>query len=146
MHKHVFPPKPREIIGFVLLAVLMGLCNVAGIGGGAIDVPLVMLFFQFSIVEAIAISNMIILMGTIARYIYKWRQMNPSKPQVVLVDYSLATVMMPITLAGSQIGVMLILSTFPPILIQGLLEGLLIFLACNSIFKGCQLRKTENLV
>lgn len=69
-----------EIIGFILLAVLMGLCNVAGIGGGAIDVPLVMLFFKFSINEAIAISNMIILMGTVARYIYKWREMNPNKP------------------------------------------------------------------
>jgi uncharacterized membrane protein YfcA len=58
----------------------MGLCNVAGIGGGAIDVPLVMLFFKFSTKEAIAISNMIILFGTVARYIYKWGDMNPNKP------------------------------------------------------------------
>lgn len=84
-----------------MLAVLMGLCNVAGIGGGAIDVPLVMLFFKFSIIEAIAVSNMIILMGAFTRFIYKWSEFNPNKPKVVLVDYSLATIMMPVTLAGS---------------------------------------------
>ena len=144
MHKPVFPPQVKEIIGFVLLAVLMGLCNVAGIGGGAIDVPLVMLFFHFSIKEAIALSNMIIFMGTVARYLYKWNEMNPDKPRVVLVDYSMAAVMMPITLAGSQVGVMLILTTFPPVLIQGLLEFLLIFLTCNSLLKGWRMRKEEN--
>ena len=100
-HKRLLPAQPLEIAGFFVLGIIMGLCNVAGIGGGAIDVPLVMLFFKFSIKEAIAISNMIILFGTLARYIYKWNDMNPNKPQVVLVDYSLATIMLPITLAGS---------------------------------------------
>ena len=36
-HKNVFPSKGLEWVGYVLVAVLMGLCNVAGIGGGAID-------------------------------------------------------------------------------------------------------------
>jgi hypothetical protein len=36
-HKPVFPTYAREWGGYVTVAILMGLCNVAGIGGGAID-------------------------------------------------------------------------------------------------------------
>lgn len=36
-HKDVFPSQWLEWIGYIIVAVLMGLCNVAGIGGGAID-------------------------------------------------------------------------------------------------------------
>lgn len=47
MHKPVLPTFAMEDVGFVVLAFTMGLCNVAGIGGGVIDVPIVMLFFKF---------------------------------------------------------------------------------------------------
>lgn len=125
-----------EMSGFVTLAVLMGLCNVAGIGGGAIDTPIVMLFFKFSIVEAIAITNLIIFFGAVTRFLYNFNERHPDKPHVVIVDYPLATIMMATTLAGSQIGAMFILRTFPSILIQSVLELLLILLAVNSFMKA----------
>ncbi len=95
----------------------MGLCNVAGIGGGVIDVPLVMLFFKFGTRQAIALSNMIIFMGTVTRFIYYFNERNPNKPHVVLVDYSLASIMMATTLAGNQIGIAFVLNVFPPLII-----------------------------
>ena len=90
-----------EISGYFTLAVLMGLCNVSGIGGGALDIPVVMLFFKYSLVEAIAITNLIIFFGAITRFVYNYNEKQPDKPHVVLVDYPLATIMMAITLAGS---------------------------------------------
>ena len=36
-HKNVLPILGREWGGYSLVAILMGLCNVAGIGGGSID-------------------------------------------------------------------------------------------------------------
>lgn len=36
-HKPVFPPLPLEYGGYITVAIMMGLCNVGGIGGGAID-------------------------------------------------------------------------------------------------------------
>ena len=36
-HKGVFPIAGREWGGYFLVMILMSLCNVAGIGGGAID-------------------------------------------------------------------------------------------------------------
>ena len=97
----MFPSFAIEDIGFFTLAMLMGLCNVAGIGGGAIDVPIVMLFFRFSTKQAIALSNMIIFMGAVVRFIYNFNDKNPSKPGVVVVDYSIATVIMATTLVGN---------------------------------------------
>ncbi len=46
-HKPVFPTYGREWGGYVTVAILMGLCNVAGIGGGAIDQPIMQMFFKF---------------------------------------------------------------------------------------------------
>ena len=36
-HKPVFPAQPLEYGGYITVAIMMGLCNVGGIGGGAID-------------------------------------------------------------------------------------------------------------
>ena len=46
-HKPVFPTFGREWGGYITVAILMGLCNVAGIGGGAIDQPIMQMFFKF---------------------------------------------------------------------------------------------------
>ena len=76
-HKPVFPIQGREWAGYVVVTVLMALCNVAGIGGGAIDQPIVQIFFKFQIKQAIAISSMVILMAACARYIYTMPQRHP---------------------------------------------------------------------
>jgi hypothetical protein len=48
-HKHVFPIFPKEWGGYITVTLLMALCNVAGIGGGAIDQPIMQVFFGFEI-------------------------------------------------------------------------------------------------
>lgn len=70
--------------------------------------------------------------------------MSPVKPKVVLIDYGLACVMMPTTLAGSQIGTQLILNTFPSLVIQVLLVGLLAFLSWNALTKAVAITRKEN--
>jgi uncharacterized membrane protein YfcA len=74
-----------------------------------------------------------IVTSTIFRFIYQFKQKNPMKPQMTLIDYGLASIMMPATLAGTQLGGSIILKTFPGALIQILLECLLIFLTINSV-------------
>ena len=102
----------------------MALCVVAGIGGGGIAVALVIAFFKFTTKPAVAISSFSILVNAIMRYIYNWRTKHPSKHGMVLIDYSLATIMSPTTLAGSQIG-SIVLKVFPALYIQVLLTLLL---------------------
>jgi len=59
--------------GYFVITILMTLCNVAGIGGGAIDQPIMQTFFKFEIKESIALSSFVIFMAATARYIYSLR-------------------------------------------------------------------------
>ena len=100
-HKDVFPTDMIEMIGVFTFAFVMALCTVAGIGGGGIAISLVIAFFNFTTKPAVAISSMSILVCTAMRFIYNFRTMHPEKKGVILIDYSLVTIMMPTTIAGS---------------------------------------------
>lgn len=95
-----------EIIGIVVLAILMMLCTVAGIGGGGVTVPLLSVFFSFEFKEATAISGFSILICSITRYFYNFKQKHPEK-NAVAIDYGLAIVMLPTVMMGSFIGVIM---------------------------------------
>lgn len=86
---------------------------------------------------------MVILMSSGARYIYSLKTKNPDKPHSVVVDYSLATIMISTVLAGSQIGDTFFLKVFPSLIIQISLEILLLFLAVQSLFKARDISKAE---
>jgi uncharacterized membrane protein YfcA len=74
-------------------------------------------FFKFEIKESIALSSFVIFMASVGRYFYSIRQRHPEKPHTVVVDYSLATIMISTTLAGSQLGSKLFLRAFPSLII-----------------------------
>ena len=103
-HKSVMLPELSEIAGLFTFAFVMALCTVAGIGGGGIAISLIIAFFKFTTKPAVAISSFTILVCTIMRFWYNFKSKNPEKPGMILLDYSLASVMMPTTLAGSPFG------------------------------------------
>jgi len=106
----------------------LALCTVSGIGGGAIDFSMLIAFFKFETKPSVAISSFVILICTIMRFFYNFKVRNPEKPGMNVLDYSLASIMMPTTLAGSQIGSYL-LRWFPSLYIQVALTLLLVFLS-----------------
>jgi uncharacterized membrane protein YfcA len=79
----------------------MACCTVAGIGGGGIATSLLLAFWFLPSKEAIAISTMTILVCSAMRYVYNIKTMHPLKKHMNLIDYGIACVMMPLTLAGS---------------------------------------------
>ena len=132
-----------EYFGMLAFMIVMALCQVAGIGGGGLDEPLNMAFFKFNTKEAVGLSSFIILLCTICRTVYTFKARNPDEPNQVVVDYSLAVIMMPTTLAGSQIGV-LVLHTSPAVVIQTLLTLTMALLAYQSYRKAKQIMKKED--
>ena len=113
----------------------MALCVVAGIGGGGIAVSMLIAFFKFDTKPAVAISSFSILVCTTMRFFYNFKTRHPEKPQMNVLDYGLASIMMPTTLSGSQIGGY-ILQIFPALYIQIALTLLLGFLSFNTFMKG----------
>jgi len=47
VHKDVYPILSKEIIGLFVFAIIMALSNIAGIGGGGVAVPMIIIFFSF---------------------------------------------------------------------------------------------------
>ena len=94
----------------------MALCTVAGIGGGGVANSMLIYFFKFETKPAVAISSFSILVCTTMRFFYNFRVRHPERPHVNVLDYGLASIMMPTTLAGSQIGGYILLM-FPSYLI-----------------------------
>ena len=115
-----------EVVGIVVLSLLMMLRTVAGIGGGGVTVPLLSVFFTFEFKEATAISGFSILICSITRYIYNFKQKHPEK-NAVAIDYGLAIVMLPTVMMGSFVGAIMSVM-LPDLILQILLTLLLAFL------------------
>ena len=142
-HKKVFPVENLEIGGLFVFTFIMALSNVAGVGGGGVAIPIVMSMFHFTTKPAIAISSFSIFATTIARFILNFKEKHPEKENVVSIDYDLVAIMMPTTLAGAQIGA-LILVSFPSLYIQVILTLMLLFLAIQSLQKAIKMTRQEN--
>ena len=83
----------------------MALSTIAGIGGGGVVTPMCMTFFVFGTKKAIAISGFSILVCSFVKFFMSLRSKHPKK-DTVLIDYGLATVMLPTVLMGSLTGVL----------------------------------------
>jgi uncharacterized membrane protein YfcA len=145
VHKGVFPELGIEIGGLFVLIALKILCTMAGVGGGGIVTPLCMVFYGFTTKDAVAVSAFATFAATFGSFLTSFKNRHPEKKGVVLLDYGLTCIMMPTTLAGAQIG-SLILVVFPAPIIQICLTLMLIALGLQSLRKGIQIRKKENAV
>jgi uncharacterized membrane protein YfcA len=126
-----------EIIGLFLFMVVKSMSNIGGIGGGGITLPIIMIFFGFETKQAIALSSFSILLSTTSSFIVNWKEKHPEKPFVHVIDYGLVSVMLPTTLAGSQIGAFFLV-TFPDVFIH---ISLTVILAIISIQSFCLAKK-----
>ena len=129
-HKDVFPVYSREFLGLLVLSLLMALSTVAGIGGGGVVTPMCMTFFTFSTKHAISISGFSILVCSLVKFVMCINQKHPQKDCVV-IDYGMATIMLPTVLMGSLMGVLFNVM-LPALLLQAILTLLLFFLALQS--------------
>ena len=122
----MFPIVGMEFIGLFLLIVVMSISTVGGIGGGGIVIPFCMTFFGFSTKGAIALSGFTIFTCSVARFLFNINEKHPEK-DAVQIDYGLATIMLPIVMMGSMIGVLANI-ILPSMLLQIFLTALLILL------------------
>lgn len=121
----------------------MALSNIAGIGGGGVAVPLLIGFFHLNTKPAIAISSFNIAITTMTRFILNFHRKHPEKPNVAVVDYNIATIMMPTCLAGAQIGAFMLV-TFPALIIQILLTLTVAALTLQTYQRALIITEEEN--
>jgi uncharacterized membrane protein YfcA len=142
-HKPLFPMTGQEVVGSFVFALVMLLSNVGGIGGGGVAIPLVMVFFNFSMKPAIAISSFSIMCATLARFFFNFNERHPEKPGCTSIDYGMTNVMMPLILIGSLVGAYVYVA-FPDLVLQISLTLLLFVLMCESGRKFVETYKKES--
>ena len=101
-------------------------------------------FFHLETKPAIALSSFLIFVTGLSTFLLNFKSKHPEKPNMVLIDYNIVTIMVGTTLAGSHIGAMLLV-VFPPLIIQVLLMITLIALFFNTLYQAITLTKKENL-
>ena len=80
----------------------------AGVGGGAIIIPVLIIICEFSPYYAIPLSNTAIFGGAIVRFLMQITDCHPN-PQVkyrTLIDFPCISLLLPAALAGTTLGVM----------------------------------------
>lgn len=144
IHKNVFPANALEIGGVILLPLLLGFANNGGVGGGGLIIPVCIAMFGFNTIQSIALSNFVIFVGAIVRYLgFSIKQDHPEKPATI-VDYNLVAIMLPLVLCGSFVGVM-ISNIMPEAVLTMILAILLFYLTYDSLSKAIGLWKKESI-
>ena len=104
----------REIVGSILLPPLIAIANVGGIGGSIILVPICFSLFGFTTQESVPIAMFMVSVACIIRFVFFTRKQRHPTRDATVIDYNLLSIMFPIVMIGSYLGVFLnlILSMF----------------------------------
>lgn len=141
-HKNFFPIFPKEILGIVLFVILAVLSGLAGMGGGSILVPILLIFFTFTTKEAINLANVFTFFSGTIKFAISLRTRHPKIKHRTIIEYNMVLILIPSMLLGSFIG-----STVSP-MIPELLQMIcmivvLILAGIDSINKTMALFKKE---
>lgn len=93
-----------ELQGLVLIIILGSLSIACGLGGGIITLPLLLIFFRLETKQAVAITNLIVLINSFTKYVSALEQNDPLKPSKKLIDYQMLLIFNPILVASTVIG------------------------------------------
>ena len=134
-HKDIWPFTTMEWIGnFVTFLVLL-VSNCGGLGGGGAIIPVMLLFYGFDAKQSIGISNASICMASICRYLINFNKTHPLKEgKGILVDYNIASLMLPMIVVGATTGVM-INKILPPIIVSVVFTLLISFFTFTTFKK-----------
>ncbi|KAJ5074171.1 sulfite exporter taue/safe [Anaeramoeba ignava] len=131
------------IVGSLLIAIFSLMAAGAGIGGGVLFVGIFYLVLRYSSSLAVPLSNFAIFGGAIPIFFVNFRRKNPivDKP---LIDYDIALLAQPMTLAGTTIGVLANV-LLPEWINEGLLFLMLVLISYRSTKKAISKYKSESL-
>ncbi len=125
----------------MVLPIILGLAQAAGVGGGGILVPFCIIFFGFDTKEAVALSAFCLYIAALTRWFFNWKERHPEK-DATSIDYGLATIMLPTEMLGALIGVFINI-TLPSVVLMVALTILLLLLFLVSVRKALFLYREE---
>lgn len=123
--RKAFTYDSKEVFGIFLIVFISMVANAGGLGAGAVIIPVYSYIYDFSPTDAIPLSKITIFAGAIVNLVLSWRERDTKRPNKFQINYNLAAVIIPLLMAGTQIGVILSRFLPPAIIITGLVSYLL---------------------
>ena len=142
VHKGIFSDWKKEIIGIICIAIGSALSNAGGTGGGGLLIPILLLILKFYTHEAIPISKLMIFTGALTSFLLGFRQKHPFRNSIT-IDYDIPTLLVPMLLFGTMVGVTLN-KVMPPWLILVCLTLVLVVNTYKTLKKARSLYMAEN--
>jgi uncharacterized membrane protein YfcA len=143
VHESIFPTNLYEIFGLVLIVLISMLANLGGIGGGEVIVSVYIYFFQYSIREAVPLSKVTIFAGALLNFWVNCDRRMEGNPNAFLIDHKLISLIVPMMLAGTTVGVAFT-NSFPSAVILILITTLVLKYTFNMTLKARKLYLLEN--
>jgi len=144
LHKQLFPMLPEDLILFIVMFLIAVCAGAAGIGGGGLNVPILMMINSFGIKEAVPLSHAAVMGNAFAQLLVNAPQRHPSAPHRPLIHYELAILALPAQLGGNSLGVV-VGRIFPPTLLIILSLLMLALASVKTLFKGFDVLKAFRL-
>lgn len=138
----LFPLKPIDYIGMISLSILMSLTTAAGLGGGEIIVPTIIILFQFQQSDTAPLSQCCIMIAGITRFMINYKKKHPYR-NAVAIDYNAAMILMPCIFLGSSMGIMLH-HVLPELIQSFILLLVLVYCVYESATKGIKFWRQES--
>lgn len=131
-HKDLFPNIDGiEIIAIIILFSFSIITTIAGIGGGVIFLPILMIMFGFDTQEAAPISITMVFCVLLVRNLLSFSQRHPLRDKPI-INYDIALIFSPANIIGNIFGVV-INKVSPSWLI---LVFIIILMSVNAFFTG----------
>lgn len=143
-HKSIFPITFWEVIGYISLFIVTIITTVGGIGGGAFYLPIFMVFFSFTLKEAIPLSITCVMGILLARFLISIGEKHPRRDKP-LINYEVCLIFSPSITVGTVFGV-LVNKIAPSWLILLLVLVVLGELGYKTFRKARALREAEKVL
>jgi len=136
-------PNWQVISAVIFLFIGASICSAGGIGGGGLFIPLFNLLLRFDPKTSAALSNFVILGGSLANLIWNLPQQHPLFPHKPVINYDVALLLQPNMLLGISIGVICNVM-FPGWLIIAQLAVILGYITNRSFTNGINRWRVES--
>lgn len=128
---------------FFVIFIVAFLAGAPGIGGGGINVPLLMMLNRFTIKEAVPISHIAVMGNALSQLLVNTQLRHPSMPLRPLIHYEVAAVLLPAMLGGNSLGIVVSRIVAPTLLVV-LSLVLLLMTSCKTFYKGVKAYREQS--
>jgi uncharacterized membrane protein YfcA len=133
LHTKFSDVQSSDLMGTVAIFFGGVLAGMSGIGGGGLNVPLLMLVMNFDVwEEAVPLSHIMVFGNAIAQNAVNLRRHHPLQPGRPLVDFAVPILLLPAQLGGNSLGV-LVGPSFPGTIMAALASVLLTLAGAKTL-------------